>query len=64
MQVKAENVTDGCDITTTQYSFSGQPLTVVVRYQKKGNQSTNPYGGDQNDLRRVGQVGGYPQIDQ
>ncbi|MDF2191496.1 DUF6443 domain-containing protein [Paraflavitalea sp. CAU 1676] len=36
VQVKAENVTDGCDITTTQYSFSGQPLTVVVRYQKKG----------------------------
>lgn len=36
IQIKAENITSGCDITTTQYNFSGQPLTAVTRYQKKG----------------------------
>ncbi len=39
IQTKSENYTGGCDITTTQYSFSGQPLVGFVRHQKAG---TNP----------------------
>ncbi|MCH5718259.1 RHS repeat domain-containing protein [Niabella hibiscisoli] len=34
IQVKTVNATAGVDITTTQYSWSGQPLTVVSRQEK------------------------------
>jgi RHS repeat-associated protein len=40
IQTKAENYSWGCDITTTQYSFSGQPLTIVTRHEKV--QGANP----------------------
>jgi RHS repeat-associated protein len=40
IQTKAANYTAGCDITTTQYSFSGQPLTIVTKHEKV--QGTNP----------------------
>lgn len=40
IQTKAENYTWGCDITTTQYSFSGQPLTIVTKHEKI--QGANP----------------------
>ncbi|MFT3822916.1 MAG: DUF6443 domain-containing protein [Chitinophagaceae bacterium] len=36
VQVKAGNYTGGCDITTTQYNFSGQPLVTVQQLQKAG----------------------------
>ncbi|NII27332.1 hypothetical protein HB364_19740 [Pseudoflavitalea sp. X16] len=40
IQTKAGNYTAGCDITTTQYNFSGQPLTIVTKHEKV--QGTNP----------------------
>jgi RHS repeat-associated protein len=36
IQTKAENITGGCDISTTQYSFSGNPLVTVLRQDKAG----------------------------
>ena len=36
LQTQRTNITGGVDITTTQYSFSGQPLRVVQRTQKAG----------------------------
>ena len=37
IQVKSKNITGGKDITTTQYSWSGQPLIVVNKQEKAGN---------------------------
>ncbi|AXY78511.1 hypothetical protein D3H65_04250 [Paraflavitalea soli] len=34
VQSKVQNISGGCDITTTQYSFNGQPLVSVLRQQK------------------------------
>ncbi|MBO9593710.1 MAG: hypothetical protein J7599_12450 [Niabella sp.] len=36
IQVKSVNQTGGLDLVTTQYSWSGQPLTMVSREQKGG----------------------------
>lgn len=37
IQTKSSNITGGTDITTTQYSFSGQVLQTVYRQQKNNN---------------------------
>ncbi|MBO9596195.1 MAG: hypothetical protein J7599_25375, partial [Niabella sp.] len=37
VQVKSINYTGGIDIITTQYSWSGQPLVVVSKQEKQGN---------------------------
>jgi RHS repeat-associated protein len=36
IQIKSQNYSGGCDITTTQYNFSGQTLMTVFRHDKKG----------------------------
>jgi len=36
LQQAAYNYSMGVDVTTTQYSFSGQPLQTVLRHQKNG----------------------------
>jgi RHS repeat-associated protein len=36
IQTKAENITGGCNITTTQYDFSGKPIVTVVKQDKAG----------------------------
>ncbi|MBO9203609.1 MULTISPECIES: DUF6443 domain-containing protein [Niastella] len=37
IQTQLTNITDGKEIVTTQYSFTGQPLMTVVNQQKAGN---------------------------
>jgi RHS repeat-associated protein len=37
IQTQANNLSGGTDITTTQYSFSGQPLRTVSRLEKVGS---------------------------
>ncbi|MDE3234527.1 MAG: hypothetical protein KGO81_01140 [Bacteroidota bacterium] len=37
IQVQSINFTGGADVTTTQYSWAGQPLIVVQSHQKVGN---------------------------
>ena len=39
IQVKAENYTGACDVTTTQYSFIGQPLMTYLHHVKYGTNS-------------------------
>ncbi len=39
IQVKAENYTGACDVTTTQYSFIGQPLMTYLHHLKYGTNS-------------------------
>lgn len=34
IQVKSKNMTGGTDVTTTQYNWVGQPLTVVQKHEK------------------------------
>ncbi len=34
IQVQTNNITDGMDVTTTQYTWSGQPLVIVHKQQK------------------------------
>lgn len=36
IQNKAQNITGGIDITTTQYNFSGQPLMSLLVHEKQG----------------------------
>src|SRR5690606_16150997 len=36
IQVKSTNITGGVDVTTTQYSWAGQPLVVIQKQQKAG----------------------------
>ncbi len=36
IQSKAQNITTGVDITTTQYNFAGQPLMSVLQHEKAG----------------------------
>lgn len=36
IQSKAQNITGGTDITTTQYNFSGQPLMSLLVHDKQG----------------------------
>lgn len=36
IQEKSENITDECDITTTQYNFSGQPLKSIYHHETPG----------------------------
>ena len=36
IQSKAQNITTGTDITTTQYNFTGQPLMSVLQTEKAG----------------------------
>ncbi|WP_207515623.1 DUF6443 domain-containing protein [Longitalea luteola] len=40
VQVKTRNNTNGTDVLTTQYTFSGQPLVVVAKQEKGG--TVNP----------------------
>lgn len=35
IQIRSQNITDGVDVVTTQYTWSGQPL-VIVQKQEKG----------------------------
>lgn len=39
IQVQSQNSTEGTDITTTQYSWSGQPLIIIQKQQKAGTNS-------------------------
>jgi RHS repeat-associated protein len=39
IQVKSKNITNGADVFTTQYSYSGQPIATIVKTEKTG---TNP----------------------
>ncbi len=39
IQVQISNITDGIDVTTTQYTWSGKPLVTVLRQQKSGGTS-------------------------
>ena len=42
IQVQSQNITGGTDITTMQYSFSGQQLINIVKHEKAGaNAQTN-----------------------
>jgi RHS repeat-associated protein len=36
VQVQSKNITNGTDIMTTQYSFSGQPLIAIQKQEKAG----------------------------
>jgi hypothetical protein len=36
IQIQSKNITDGIDVVTTQYSWSGQPLIVVAKQEKAG----------------------------
>jgi RHS repeat-associated protein len=59
IQNKSENTTGGCDVTTTQYSFSGQPLITVHRHQKLGTNAQTTVVVTQmtyDDLGRVTKV--------
>jgi RHS repeat-associated protein len=39
IQTQATNISGGVDVTTTQYSWSGQPLIIVMKHEKAGGGS-------------------------
>ncbi|MBO9204672.1 MULTISPECIES: DUF6443 domain-containing protein [Niastella] len=57
IQVKSKNKTGGTDITTTQYTFTGQPLVQIQKQEKTG--SSNPQTHvivTKNTLNDLGQI--------
>ncbi|WP_084489961.1 DUF6443 domain-containing protein [Niabella ginsenosidivorans] len=56
VQVKSLNHTGGVDVMTTQYSWSGQPLTVISRQSKGGTGSTSLLTVSRNTYDALGRV--------
>jgi RHS repeat-associated protein len=59
IQVRSTNITDGIDIQTTQYNWSGQPLVVVEKQQKNGSNAQTTIVVTQmtyDDLNRLSKV--------
>jgi RHS repeat-associated protein len=59
IQTRHYNYTGGMDVTTTQYSFSGQPLTMVQKHEKAGTNAQTTIVVTQmtyDDLGRVAKV--------
>jgi RHS repeat-associated protein len=56
IQTRHFNYTGGWDITTTQFSFSGQPLTVVQKHQKAGGNPQTHIVTTKNELDNLSRV--------
>jgi RHS repeat-associated protein len=56
IQNKSENLTGGCDITTTQYSFAGQPLQTYQKQEKFGTNSQTHIVTTKNELDDLSRV--------
>jgi RHS repeat-associated protein len=59
IQSKATNITGGTDVSTTQYSWAGQPLVSVMRQERQGSNAQNTTIVSRNiydDLGRLSRV--------
>lgn len=56
IQTQSQNITGGVDVTTTQFSWTGQPLIIIVKQQKSGTGSQITVSVSQMSYDALGRV--------